>query len=68
MARDRYFAAFEAIAREAGGRPHWGKLHTLDATRLARLYPRFGDFQALRDRIDPERRFANAYTTRVFGR
>jgi L-gulonolactone oxidase len=68
MARDRYFAAFEAIVREVGGRPHWGKLHTLGAARLSRLYPRFGEFTALRDRLDPHRRFANAYTERVFGR
>jgi L-gulonolactone oxidase len=67
MARDRYFAAFEAIAREAGGRPHWAKLHTLDAARLSQLYPRFGDFLALREQLDPGRRFANAYTTRIFG-
>jgi L-gulonolactone oxidase len=67
MARDRYFAAFEAIAREVGGRPHWGKLHTLAAGRLAQLYPRFGDFVRLRNRMDPERRFANAYTERVLG-
>lgn len=26
------------------GRPHWGKLHSLDAGRLRELYPRFGDF------------------------
>jgi L-gulonolactone oxidase len=67
MARDRYFAAFEAIARGVGGRPHWGKLHTLRSGRLASLYPRFGEFVRLRDRMDPHRRFANAYTERVFG-
>ena len=27
----RYFAAFEAIVAEHQGRPHWGKLHSLDA-------------------------------------
>ena len=26
------------------GRPHWGKLHSLDAERLGALYPRFADF------------------------
>ena len=31
----RYFAAFESIVAEHGGRPHWGKMHTLDADRLA---------------------------------
>lgn len=50
-----------------GGRPHWGKLQTRDAAYLEGVYPRFGDFLALRDRLDPDRRFSNAYTTRVFG-
>ena len=67
MSEGGYFSAFEAIAAEVGGRPHWGKLHSLDAERLGDLYPRFADFLALRDRLDPDRLFANPYTTRVFG-
>jgi L-gulono-1,4-lactone dehydrogenase len=63
----RYFDAFESIARTVGGRPHWGKLHTLDATRLTELYPRFADFQRIRTEVDPHGRFANPYTTRVLG-
>ena len=63
----RYFAAFEAIVAEHFGRPHWGKLHTLDAERLAALYPRHPDFVAVRDRLDPGRTFANGYLRRVLG-
>jgi FAD-linked oxidoreductase len=62
-----YFAAFESIAAAVGGRPHWGKLHTLDASRLHGLYPRFADFLRIRDRMDPGRRFANPYLEQVFG-
>ncbi|MGV2983196.1 D-arabinono-1,4-lactone oxidase [Microbacterium sp. AGC85] len=62
-----YFEAVERICLEYGGRPHWGKLHTLDAARLRERYPRFDDFVALRDRLDPERRFANRYLDRVLG-
>ena len=51
----------------AHGRPHWGKMHTRSADYLRRAYPRFGDFVALRDEIDPERRFGNAYLTQVLG-
>jgi FAD-linked oxidoreductase len=65
---EEYFKAVEEVLTALGGRPHWGKLHTRDASYLEGVYPRFGDFLALRDRIDPERRFANAYTTRVLGR
>ena len=61
------FAAFEAMVREHAGRPHWGKLHTLGADELARLYPRFGDVQRVRDRVDPERRFANEHLAHVLG-
>jgi FAD-linked oxidoreductase len=64
---DPYFAAVEAIAGEYGGRPHWGKLHGLDAATLRERYPRFEEFTQVRDRLDPEGRFANAYLDRVLG-
>lgn len=62
-----YFRAVEAIAAEVGGRPHWGKLHWLDAVTLRDRYPRFDDSLAVRDRVDPRRIFRNAYTKQVFG-
>jgi hypothetical protein len=49
------------------GRPHWGKLHYRSADDLAPVYPRFTDFLAVRDRLDPERRFGNDYLRRVLG-
>lgn len=61
------FAAAEAIFRNHGGRPHWGKLHTLTEADLEPLYPRWSDFQAVRARLDPDGRFSNAYTERAFG-
>ena len=67
MAYTRYFEAFEAIVAEHEGRPHWGKLHTLDAAALRSRYPRFDDFLVVRDRLDPQRLFANAYLTQVLG-
>jgi L-gulonolactone oxidase len=60
-----YFDAVEAIMLAAGGRPHWGKLHTLDAAALAPRYPRHADAVALRAAVDPECRFGNAYVDRV---
>jgi L-gulonolactone oxidase len=65
--RGSYFEAFERIAMEHGGRPHWGKLHTRDAEWLRSAYPRFDDFVRVRDRVDPERRFTNAHLDRVLG-
>jgi len=62
-----YFRDVEAVMTAARGRPHWGKMHTRSAEYLRRAYPRFGDFVALRDELDPERRFGNAYLTQVLG-
>jgi FAD-linked oxidoreductase len=62
-----YFAAIEPIMLAHGGRPHWGKMHTLGAADFAERYPRFTDFVALRDRLDPDRRFTNVYLERVLG-
>lgn len=62
-----YFEAVEQIMTAFGGRPHWGKMHTLDAAQLRERYPRFADFTALRDRLDPTRMFQNTYLERVLG-
>ncbi|WP_405943781.1 D-arabinono-1,4-lactone oxidase [Streptomyces sp. NBC_00932] len=62
-----YFTAVERIMTAHGGRPHWGKLHTRDAAYLAEVYPRFGEFTAVRDRLDPQRLFGNDYLRRVLG-
>lgn len=62
-----YFTAVERIMTAHGGRPHWGKVNTRDAEYLAGVYPRFGEFTAVRDRLDPDRLFANDYLRRVLG-
>jgi L-gulono-1,4-lactone dehydrogenase len=62
-----FFRAVEAIAKNVGGRPHWGKLHFRDADSLRPAYPRFGDFVAIRDKLDPQRVFGNDYLARVLG-
>jgi FAD-linked oxidoreductase len=62
-----YFEAVERVLRGYDGRPHWGKLHTRTAADLAPTYVRHGDFVALRDRLDPDRLFTNAYLDRVLG-
>ncbi|MEU4642633.1 D-arabinono-1,4-lactone oxidase [Micromonospora sp. NPDC023814] len=67
MPYEPYFRAFEQVAEGLGGRPHWGKLHWRDAGSLAPAYPRFPDFLAVRDRLDPDRRFTNPHLTRILG-
>ncbi|WP_020669014.1 D-arabinono-1,4-lactone oxidase [Amycolatopsis nigrescens] len=63
-----YFAAFADIAGQVGGRPHWGKMHELDASVLRERYPRFDDFVRVRREVDPAGVFSNAYVDRVLGR
>ena len=67
MPYEPYFRALRAVCTQLGGRPHWGKLHYRDAESLRPAYPRFDDFLAVRDRLDPDRVFANAYTDQVLG-
>jgi len=62
-----YFAAVEAIMRSHDGRPHWGKMHTRTADDLRPAYPRFDDFVAVRDRLDPAGVFENRYLRSVLG-
>ncbi|WP_026929188.1 D-arabinono-1,4-lactone oxidase [Glycomyces tenuis] len=64
---EEYFKAAAEICNAVDGRPHWGKLHWLDAKGLSERYERFDDFLAVRDEVDPERRFANSYLDRVLG-
>jgi L-gulonolactone oxidase len=67
MPYEEYFREFERVCVPLGGRPHWGKMHYRDASSLAQAYPRFADFLAVRDKLDPERTFANEYTEQVLG-
>lgn len=60
------FATAEPVLRRHGGRPHWGKIHTLGARELAGLYPRWEDFQRLRRELDPRGRLLNPYLQRLF--
>ena len=62
-----YFAAVEPVFWKYDGRPHWGKLHGLDAARLASLYPHWRDFQGVRRALDPDGRLVNAHLATVLG-
>jgi L-gulono-1,4-lactone dehydrogenase len=64
---EEYFAGVERIMDDYGGRPHWGKLHGQRSDTLAARYPRWDEFAAARDRLDPARTFANPYLDRVLG-
>lgn len=61
------FDFVEPILRRHGGRPHWGKLHTLGAKDFARLYPRWNDFLKIRQELDPQGKLLNPHLRTVFG-
>ncbi|MEY3073788.1 MAG: hypothetical protein RLZZ554_462 [Actinomycetota bacterium] len=63
-----YFRAVEEIMSEYDGRPHWGKVHFQDRKYLEGVYPDLVSFGELRDRLDPQGTFTNAYLNRVLGR
>lgn len=64
---EEYFADVEAVMTGVGGRPHWGKLHTRAADYFLANYPRMREFLAVREAVDPGRRFGNDYLRRVLG-
>jgi FAD-linked oxidoreductase len=68
--RDEYqffFELIEPVFRRHGGRPHWGKLHSLRGPDLAALYPRWNDFLEIRRDLDPDGRLLNPYLKTLFG-
>ncbi len=62
-----YFDAVEAIFRNHQGRPHWGKLHQMNAQQLAPLYPKWDAFLKVRAQLDPKGVFLNPFLRRVLG-
>lgn len=62
-----YFDDIEPIFRSFGGRPHWGKKHSLRARELRPLYPQWDEYQRLRRELDPDGVFLNRYLRSLFG-
>ena len=61
-----YFNRIEPIFRRYGGRPHWGKVHSLGHNELNELYPRFTDFKEIRKALDPNGRLLNNHLRKLF--
>ena len=61
------FDLTEPILKEADGRPHPGKRHTLTANDFADRYPLFGDFCQLREQMDPKGKFLTPYFGELLG-
>ncbi|MFJ4027508.1 D-arabinono-1,4-lactone oxidase [Paenarthrobacter sp. NPDC089989] len=59
-------AGFEELFYEHGGRPHWGKEHTLTRSRLDRLQPGAEPFREVRRELDPTGIFLNEHLRPLF--
>ena len=57
----------EAALRPFDPRPHWGKVFTMPGAEVQSHYPKLPQFRALRNKLDPGRKFANAFTDEFVG-
>lgn len=64
---DYFFSDFEPIHRANGGRPHWGKIHSLGRAELTDLYTDYDRFLELRREMDPDGKFLNPHLAKLFG-
>ncbi|EPH15802.1 FAD-linked oxidoreductase [Dermabacter sp. HFH0086] len=64
---DDYLRVVHDTLAELGGRPHWGKMHWLREAELRGLYPRWSDFVAVRNELDPDRLFSTPYLDSLLG-
>lgn len=60
------FNAIEPILQKYKGRPHWGKVNTFSAKQCREAYPHWQDFLDIRQQVDPQNKFLNAYLKRLF--
>lgn len=64
----KFLTDVQRLLAEEGGKPHWGKYFD-DGHQLydwERLYARWGDFKAMRERLDPSGKFMNKFLERLF--
>lgn len=66
MPYKKYFEGCEQIFKQYDGRPHWGKLHSLNANTLEERYPAWHKFQQIREEVDPNGIFFSKYLRRLF--
>ncbi|WDF34004.1 D-arabinono-1,4-lactone oxidase [Arthrobacter agilis] len=59
---DSFLRAVERALTEEGGRPHWGKYFDESLYDWPALYPQWEAFRRVRETLDPQHRFANAFT------
>jgi FAD/FMN-containing dehydrogenase len=61
------FSACEKIFLAFGGRPHWGKVHYLEAADFKAAYPKWGEWWDVRNAHDPTGVFLNDHLASLGG-
>lgn len=62
-----FYQLIEPIFKRYGGRPHWGKLHSLGDKDFALLYPQWQQVKAIRQQLDPQAKLVNPYLKKIWG-
>lgn len=64
-----FFRKLDIIFERYLARPHWGKFHFLNKDKVSLLYGQenIEKFNLLRDKLDPNKIFANDYIKKCFG-
>lgn len=60
------FKLVEPIFQKYQGRPHWGKMHSMNAQQLQGLYPHWNAFMQLREQLDPQQKWLNPHLQHLF--
>lgn len=60
------FDTIEELFLKYGGKPHWAKRFKVQHDGFLKLYPKWKDFKALREKMDPTNKFLNPYLTKIF--
>lgn len=65
---NQYFHGYYDLLCEAGYQPrlHWGKTFNLTARQMSIIYPKYKDFLAIKDRLDPSGIFTNLFLKDLF--
>jgi FAD-linked oxidoreductase len=63
-----YFENLQRIFKRHGGRPHWGKWHSLAHDDFEKVYPKWHEFKKIRHELDPNRLWLNDHLKTLFPR
>lgn len=60
-----FLTEVERLLAEEGGRPHWGKYFDASLYDWETLYPQLAAFREVREALDPQHKFSNAFIQRL---